>query len=246
MEMEYFVRPAPTTRVARVLGATERVSWYTSYGIRPENLRIRDHDAGRARALLRRARRTSSTCSRSAGASWRASPTAATTTLRHHEEFSGEDLTTSTRRPRSTILPYVIEPAVGAGPRDARLPARRLRRGADDEGEKRHARRAAPPPGDRAVQGRRCCRCSRKRAAGRRWRRRSHARLRPHWMTIRRDAGDRPALPPPGRDRHALLRDGRLPEPGGPRRHRARPRHHDAGARTHRGACRLARRSTLE
>ena len=47
---------------------------------------------------------------------------------------------------------------------------------------------------------------------------------------VRRRRRDRPPLPPPGRDRHAVLRHGRLRHPRGPGRHRPRPRHDGAGA----------------
>ena len=53
---------------------------------------------------------------------------------------------------------------------------------------------------------------------------------------LRRHRRHRQALPPPGRDRHPVLHHGRLPEPGGPDRHRPRPRHHGPGARRHRRA----------
>ena len=47
---------------------------------------------------------------------------------------------------------------------------------------------------------------------------------------VRRRRRDRPALPPPGRDRHAVLRDGRLRHARGPGRHHPRARRDDAGA----------------
>ena len=85
-------------------------------------------------------------------------------------------------------------------PDDDGVPARRLRRG---RGQRRGAHRAAPAPPPGAVQGggapaveegdadsrspARCCRrCS-----------------RPVHVRLRRDADHRPALPAPGRDRHA-------------------------------------------
>ena len=84
MEMEFFCRPARGRRVVRVLGASSGCSWYLDLGMPAEQLRLRDHDAGRAVALLDAARPTSSTPSRGAGASWRASPTAATSTCAQH------------------------------------------------------------------------------------------------------------------------------------------------------------------
>ena len=48
---------------------------------------------------------------------------------------------------------------------------------------------------------------------------------------VRRRRRDRPPLPPPGRDRHAVLRHRRLRHPRGPGRHRPRARHDEPGAR---------------
>ncbi len=56
---------------------------------------------------------------------------------------------------------------------------------------------------------------------------------------VRRRRRDRPALPPPGRDRHAVLRDGRLRHARGPRGHHPRARRDDAGAHRHRRGGRL-------
>ena len=47
---------------------------------------------------------------------------------------------------------------------------------------------------------------------------------------VRRLAGDRPPLPPAGRDRHAVLRHGRLRHPARQRGDGPRPRHDEAGA----------------
>ena len=65
---------------------------------------------------------------------------------------------------------------------------------------------------------------------------------------VRRERLDRQALPPPGRDRHPLLRHRRLPDHGGRHRHPPRPRHHRPGPRPGRGPRRRpgqAPRSTL-
>ena len=53
---------------------------------------------------------------------------------------------------------------------------------------------------------------------------------------VRRGRLDRQALPPPGRDRHAVLRHGRPPDARGPHGHGARPRLARAGARRDRRA----------
>ena len=60
-------------------------------------------------------------------------------------------------------------------------------------------------------------------------------------MRLRRHGFHRQALPPPGRDRHALLRDGGLRHPGRRRGHGARARQHAAGAHPRCGAQELLR-----
>ena len=60
---------------------------------------------------------------------------------------------------------------------------------------------------------------------------------------LRRRRRDRPPLPPPGRDRHAVLRHRRLRHARGPGRHRPRARHDDPGAGRARRRARLAGRS---
>ena len=51
MEMEFFVPPAEAQKWFEHWLA-ERERWYTELGIRPDHLRLRAHDAGRALALL--------------------------------------------------------------------------------------------------------------------------------------------------------------------------------------------------
>ena len=60
---------------------------------------------------------------------------------------------------------------------------------------------------------------------------RVHELVRERWMSaVRRRGRDRPSVPSPGRDRHAVLRDGRLRLARGRGRHRARARLDGAGA----------------
>ena len=61
-------------------GWRQRMAWYVSLGIRPRPAAPARARRGRAVALLARPPATSSTSTRSAGPSWRASPTAATST----------------------------------------------------------------------------------------------------------------------------------------------------------------------
>jgi hypothetical protein len=110
------------------------------------------------------------------------------------------------------------------GPRRA---VRRLRRGPDRR-RAAHGAQAPSPPG--ADQGRRAAAGAKGRPARARARGLRPA-ARPDAGRVRRGRLDRQALPPPGRDRHALLRHDRPPVARGPNGHRARPRHARAGAR---------------
>ena len=79
MEMEFFVPPdeAPQWHEHWL---KERFDWYVNLGIDPERLRLRPHDADELSRTTRPPPATSSTSTRSAGPSWRGSPTAATST----------------------------------------------------------------------------------------------------------------------------------------------------------------------
>ena len=118
-------------------------------------------------------------------------------------------------------------------PRDAGLPRRRLRRGG--------GRRASSAPSSSCTRGWRrsrspCCRsCAR--TASPSSPARSSSAARPDAGRVRRGRLDRQALPPPGRDRHAVLRDDRPPVARGPHRHGARPRLARAGARGRSTTC---------
>ena len=69
----------------------------------------------RSSATTRPARATSSTCTRSAGRSWRAWPTAANFDLTQHAQFSGEKLEWKDPQTGEAFVPHVIEPAAGLG-----------------------------------------------------------------------------------------------------------------------------------
>ena len=92
MEMEFFVPPAEAEQLVRATGC-ERARALV-HGPRHPARPPAAAPARRRRALalLRRAPATSSTSSRSAGPSSRASPTAATSTSPQHAEYSGEKL----------------------------------------------------------------------------------------------------------------------------------------------------------
>ncbi len=155
MEMEYFVPPDESAKWFEywVAGAVPLVH-------RPRHPRGQAaHPPARARravALFEPAPPTSSSCTRGAGASSRASRTAPTSTSPSTAKFSGEDLTYFDQE-HDRALPAVRHRARGRRrPRHARVPARRVRRGRGDDrrGQGREAHGAAPRPAPRADQGR--------------------------------------------------------------------------------------------
>ena len=116
-------------------------------------------------------------------------------------------------------------------PGDAGLPARRVRRGrgAQHQGRRRQAGRAAVRPAAGAGQGRGAAAVPARRpvAGGQGAGRRAAGELE---RRLRRRRCDRPPLPPPGRDRYAVLRHRRLRHARGPRGDRARAGLDGAGA----------------
>ena len=91
MEMEYFVPPDEAAQWYEYW-CNERYQWYLDLGIPADKLRLRPHDARGAARTTRRAPPTWSSCSRGAGASSRASPTAATSTSPSTPRHAGEKL----------------------------------------------------------------------------------------------------------------------------------------------------------
>ena len=225
MEMEYFVPPADSAEVVRVL--VQRADELVPRSRHPEG------DAApscprrrRAVALLDRHLRRRVPVPVGLGRGSKASPSAPTSTSTQHSNHSGEKLDYFDQATNERYKPYVIEPAVGV----TRLFAIFLLAAYDEDvvnDETRtvlrlHPRLApykvavlplveeghadavgAPGPQDaqRALHGR-----------------------------LRRDAGDRPALSPPGRDRYAAVRHHRLRFARRRRGDDPRSRHHRAGS----------------
>lgn len=112
MEMEFFCRPEEADEWFKYW-LEERMRWYTDLGIRPQNLRLRDHDSDELSHY-------------SAGTAdveyqfpwgWDELEGIANRTdfdLRQHTEHSGEDLTYFDQESNERFFPYVIEPAAGA------------------------------------------------------------------------------------------------------------------------------------
>ena len=91
----------------------ERFAWYPKYGIRKENLRLREHEKMSWR-ITPSALRTSNIFSRWVGASSKASPTAPTSISSSMPKFSGKTLEYFDEESKQKIVPFVIEPSAGA------------------------------------------------------------------------------------------------------------------------------------
>ena len=174
---------------------------------------------------------TWSSSTRGAGASSRASRTAPTTTSPSTPSSRARTSRTSTRRHDRRYVPYVIEPAAGADRatlafllaayHEEEAPT------ADGKVEKRTVLRLDPRLAPIKVAVLPLSKKDELVAGHRPGRRRSapplHDRRRPRRV-------DRPALPAPGRGRHAAVRHDRLRHARRRRGHRARPRLDGPGA----------------
>ena len=243
MEMEYFVAPGADVD-AHQRWIDTRLNWYVDLGIDADNLRLYEHPQEK---LSHYSKRTVDIEYRFefAGSEWGELEGVANRTdfdLSTHSEHSGQDLSYFDQASGERWTPYVIEPAAGVNRSmmafliDAYTEdeAPNTKGGVDKRVVLSLDPRLAPAKAavlplsrnETAVAGRTR---SRRRAAGVLERR------------VRRRRSDRPAVPPPGRDRDAVLHHRRLRHVGRPSGHDPRPRLHAAGAdRAHAGA-RLAR-----
>ena len=183
------------------------MEWYVELGIDREKLRLRAHDADELVALLDRHQRRRVPVSRSAGRSWRASPTAATSTCASTRSSRGEKLEYVDPQTKERYLPHVIEPAAGVGRTILAL----LCDAYDEDeqgGEQRTVLRLHPKIAPVKV------------AVLPLLRKDGHPELArevyeglrgAHDRRVRRRRAHRQALPPPGRDRHPVRRHDRPP-----------------------------------
>ena len=235
MEMEFFVPPGEADRWFEHW-CTERTNWYTELGLRPDHLRLRAHE-------------TDELSHYSSGTSdieylfpigWSELEGIANRgdyDLTQHATFSGEKLEYFDQGSGERYVPHVVEPAAGA---DRALLAFMVDAYDEEEvgGETRTVLRLHPrlAPVKVAVLP-----LVRKDGQPEMARRDLPLAARAHVRRVRRGRLDRQALPPPRRDRHAVGRDGRPPDAGGPHGHPARPRLARAGAHRDRRARRRAR-----
>jgi glycyl-tRNA synthetase len=112
MEMEFFVRPGEDEQWFE-FWKDERLSWYSKYGIRSENLRLRAH----ADDELAHYAKGCADVEYHFPFGWSELEGIANRTdfdLRRHSEYSGKDLRYFDEEAREHYFPYVIEPAAGA------------------------------------------------------------------------------------------------------------------------------------
>ncbi len=112
MEMEYFCKPADYKRWHDHWLET-RLAWHKSLGVRPENLRVREHTQ---EELSHYSNGTYDIEYNYASMGWSELEGIASRTdfdLKQHAKFSGKSLTYFDEEANEHIVPYVIEPAVG-------------------------------------------------------------------------------------------------------------------------------------
>ena len=158
MEMEFFVAPGEDEQWHQYW-IDARTQWYLDLGIKPENLRHYEHPKEK---LSHYSKRTVDIEYRFGftGSEWGELEGIANRTdfdLKTHSQHSGADLVYFDQTSGERYTPYVIEPAAGPVPLADDLPRRRLHRGrgAQHQGRRRQARRAAAGPAAGADQGRR-------------------------------------------------------------------------------------------
>ena len=113
MEMEFFCEPG-TDEKWHQYWIDERLAWYKRYGIKDENLRLREHEQDE---LSHYSKRTVDIEYAFPFTDWGELEGIANRTdfdLSQHQKFSGEDLTYFDQEKNVRYLPYVVEPAAGA------------------------------------------------------------------------------------------------------------------------------------
>ena len=111
MEVEFFVKPGDDDEWLQ-RWVRDRYDWYVQYGIRPENLRLREH-AGDELAHYAKATYDIEYRFPWGWGELEGIANRADFDLRRHTEYSGENLTYFDDETREHYTPYVIEPSGG-------------------------------------------------------------------------------------------------------------------------------------
>jgi len=112
MEIEFFVMPG-TDEEWHQRWIDERFAWYPRYGMRKENIRLREHDRDE---LAHYAKRTAD-IEYLFPMGWSELEGIANRTdfdLKQHSQFSGKALEYFDEESKTKVVPYVIEPSAGA------------------------------------------------------------------------------------------------------------------------------------
>jgi glycyl-tRNA synthetase len=112
MEIEFFVMPG-TDEEWHQKWIDERFAWYQKYGLRKENIRLREHEKDE---LAHYAKRTADIEYKFA-MGWSELEGIANRTdfdLKQHAQFSGKALEYFDEETKQKVVPYVIEPSAGA------------------------------------------------------------------------------------------------------------------------------------
>src|SRR5262245_23524625 len=111
MEMEFFIEPG-TDDEWFPYWVQQRLSWYTDLGVRPEKLRLRDHEPDE----LAHYAKAATDIEYEFPFGWQEIEGIANRTdydLAAHQAASGEDLTYFDQEHDRRYLPWVVEPAAG-------------------------------------------------------------------------------------------------------------------------------------
>ena len=212
MEMEFFVEPATAPEWHQYWIDT-RLQWYVDLGIDADNLRLYEHPKDK---LSHYSDRTVDIEYKFGfqGNPWGELEGVANRTnfdLSTHSKHSGVDLSFYDQATDTRYVPVRDRAGSRADPLVHGVPHRRVHRGrgAERQGRRGQAHGAAARSAAGAGQGGGAAAVPARRsvAEGARPRRRTASVLE---RRVRRRRRDRQALPPPGRDRHAVLRDGGL------------------------------------
>ena len=202
MELEFFCKPGTDLEWFQYWRSFCH-DWLLSLGMKDENLRLRDHEPEELCFYSKATTDFEYLFPFGWGELWGVADRT-DYDLTQHQNHSGKDLTYFDQETNERYIPYVIEPSLGADRVTLAFLVRGLRRGGGGRGqERRRARWCCTCTRPWRPSRRRCCPCPKSSATRPR---EIYARaVQGLHGGLRRDRLHRQALPPGGRDRHALL-----------------------------------------